>query len=122
MLYRQFIKFLLVGGSATAVQFLVLIVLVEYTRLQPVASAILAYMTAAGVNYLGNYYFTFNTQNHHWQSVVRFVLVVLMGLAVNTLVFWAGLRLLPHYLWAQIVATGVTLWVNFILHRHFTFR
>lgn len=122
MLYRQFIKFLAVGGSATAVQYLALVGLVECTPLPPVPSAVLAYLAGAIVNYLGNYYFTFNSRSRHWQSALRFTLVVMVGLAVNTLVFWTGLQLALHYLWAQVLATGVTLLVNFLLHRQFTFR
>lgn len=122
MLYRQFAKFVVVGGGATAVQYLVLVALMELTVLAPVVSAALAYLAGAVANYGGNYYFTFNSRVQHWRSISRFALVVMVGLGVNTLVFWAGLKVLPHYLLAQILATGVTLLVNFALHRQFTFR
>ncbi|HEY7885460.1 MAG TPA: GtrA family protein [Cellvibrionaceae bacterium] len=119
---RQFSSFLLIGGGATAVQYLVLVILVELTRLPPVASSALAYGAGAIANYMGNYYLTFKSTASHVGSIARFTLVVFIGLGVNTLVFWAGLKLLPHYLLAQLLATGVTLLVNFVLHRSFTFR
>lgn len=122
MLQHQFFKFLVVGGGATATQYLLLILVVEFTCLGPVPSAIVAYLAGAGVNYLGNYYFTFDSRRQHWQSMLRFVLVALLGLGLNTGLFWVGLQILPHYLWAQVMATGITLGINFILHRHFTFR
>ena len=118
----QFTKFLVVGAAATVLQYGLLIILVEATALPEVAASALAFAFSAVANYLANYYFTFQSGNNHRQSASRFALVALISLGINTWVFWGGLQFLPHYLLAQIIATGVTMVVNFTLHRLWTFR
>ena len=119
---NQFMRFLTVGGIATGVQFLLLILFVELGLLEKVAASALAYGLAAIVNYLLNYYFTFNSNKRHREAFSKFVIVVAIGLSVNTLTFWGLLGLLPFYLIAQVGATLTTLIVNFLLHKYWIYR
>ncbi len=115
--YQQLLRFLLVGGMATAIQFLLLALFVELRLLPEVAASATAYGFAAAANYLANYYLTFNSRRSHWQTLPRFLITATLGLGINTLVFAAAFHLLGYYLIAQVIATGVTLVVNFLLHK-----
>ncbi|UTF61122.1 GtrA family protein [Gilvimarinus sp. DA14] len=122
-LYRhQVTRFLLVGGTATVLQYVFLIILAELTALPKVACSAAAFALSAVYNYLANYYFTFQATQKHSESSIKFAFVVALGLGLNTLVFYIADALLPHYLLAQLIATGVTLVSNFLLHKFWIYR
>ncbi|MDO3383943.1 GtrA family protein [Gilvimarinus algae] len=122
-LYRlQFGRFLLVGGAATVLQYLLLILLVELTILPNVAASAAAFTLSAVFNYLANYYFTFQATQKHSESALRFAVTVAIGLGLNTAVFYLADMLMPHYVLAQMLATAVTLVSNFLLHKFWIYR
>lgn len=119
---QPLIKFLLTGGAATGLQYLLLIALVEWANLAQTPSSAMAFAVSAIFNYLSNYYFTFSHINKpHSETLYKFIVVASLGLLMNTLAFWLGVRILPHYLLAQCVATGITLMVNFLLHKYWIY-
>jgi putative flippase GtrA len=122
MAQNQFMRFLTVGGIATGVQFALLILFVELGLLPKVAASAVAYGMATIVNYLLNYYLTFASTKRHREAFSKFVVVVAIGLSVNTLSFWVLLNLINFYLFAQVGATLITLLVNFLLHKHWIYR
>ncbi|MFV8784392.1 GtrA family protein [Microbulbifer sp. SA54] len=119
----QALKFLVAGGVATAVQYLLLVAMIEALDAPEVLAAFAAYSLAALLNYGLNYYFTFSIGKHyrHREALPKFVLVALCGVALNTLCFSL---LLPfvHYLVAQMCATAVTLALNYLLHKYWIYR
>ncbi|WOX06157.1 GtrA family protein [Microbulbifer pacificus] len=115
------VRFAAVGGVATAVQYLLLVALVELAAVGEVVSSALAFGLAAVFNYLLNFHLTFGGGSRHWQALPKFVVVAALGLATNTLCFSLALPLLP-YLLAQLIATLVTLVGNFILHQYWIYR
>lgn len=121
LLRQRLVRFLLVGGSATLLQFLLLALLVEWLSVYPVFASAAAYSLSAMFNYWLNYHFTFTSRSRHWRTLPKFVLVALIGLTVNTGCF-ALLAIFFHYIPAQVVATGVTLVNNFILHQYWIYR
>lgn len=122
-LYRmKFGRFLLVGGAATGLQYLLLVLFAELTPLPHVYCSALGYTLSAIFNYLANYYFTFQATGDHVATSARFALTVVIGLALNTVCFYLADLILPHYLLSQIFATGVTLVSNYLLHKHWTYR
>ncbi|WP_346838101.1 GtrA family protein [Microbulbifer sp. SAOS-129_SWC] len=121
LLQWRFTRFALVGGGATLLQYLLLVLLVEALHAPEVAASAAAFSLSALANYWLNYHFTFASQRLHRQALPRFALVALTGLAVNTACFAALLPLLP-YLAAQVVATAVTLVGNFALQHLWIYR
>ncbi|HMY41261.1 MAG TPA: GtrA family protein [Marinagarivorans sp.] len=115
-------KFLLVGGLATAAQFATLFVLVELGLCRELTASGLGYGVGAVVNYLLNYYVTFNSKQNHLATLPKFIAVVAFGLSVNTLVFYLANLVLPWYGLSQCVATGASLVANYLLHRFWIYR
>ena len=120
-LARRVGSFILVGGVATGVQYLLLVLLIELLGVFAVTASALAYGAAAVVSYLLNFHVTFQGRAGHRQALPRFLVVVAVGLGVNTLSFTLFLVFLP-YLPAQIGATLVTLVSNYLLHQHWIYR
>jgi putative flippase GtrA len=119
---RELLRFLLVGGLCTLLQYLLLIAGVEFLHLDAVAASTAGFLASAAVNYLLNRRFTWVSTVPHPVAVRRFLTVLAIGLALNVL----GMRLLHgylhwHYVLSQVLTTMVTVSWNFAGHRHWTF-
>lgn len=120
---QQFAMFLVAGGTATVVQYGVLVALVEAVRIEPTRAAILAYLCGAMTSYLLNFRFTFRSSGTDFRKgLAKFLIVNLIGLGLNTLIFAMLRQLGAYYLLAQAVATGLVLIWNYAGARLFVFR
>lgn len=118
----ELLRFLVVGGFCTLLQYLVLVAGVELFGIDAVAASAAGFMASAAVNYLLNRRFTWASRVSHRVAVGRFITVLAIGLALNVL----GMRLLHgylrwHYVFSQVLTTMVTLSWNFAGHRTWTF-
>jgi putative flippase GtrA len=119
----RFLAFSLVGAFATGLHYLLLVFLVELIGISPIVSSATAFCFSAACNYLCNYHFTFRSGKKHVNAATKFAVVALLGLALNTVVISAVLKLYnPHYLWAQAWATGTVLIWTFSANSFWTFR
>lgn len=117
----RFLRFALVGAVATAIQYAMLIALVQARLTGPTLASCIGFVISAGANYSLNYRFTFRSRNSHAPAIVKFLLLAGAGLLLN-----AGLmRLLTvmgwNYILAQVCATGVVLLWNFLGNSLWTF-
>lgn len=122
-LLRDVSWFLAAGVGAAVVQYGSLIAFAEIGRLDPVLASFLAFVAGGIASYLLNHRFTFNASSRHLVAAPRFVLVVGLGLGLNTLlmaVLVKGISL--HYLPSQILTTGILMVWNFVAYRIFAFR
>lgn len=119
--FSRFVRFCLVGGVATAIQYALLILLVRGFGMAPTPASSIGFVISAGANYLLNYRFTFQSDRPHGPAAAKFGLLAGTGLVINAaimrLLVGAGL----HYLIAQVCATGVVLFWNFIGNSVWTF-
>jgi putative flippase GtrA len=118
----RLLRFGLVGGVATGIQYLILVVLVHVTGMTaPVASEI-GFVVSAFGNYLLNYHFTFRSRQPHGPAAAKFVTLVAVGLAIN----FALMQMLTgagvYYLLAQVCTTAVVFLWNFAGNSLWTFR
>jgi putative flippase GtrA len=117
----QFLRFVVVGCIVTATHFAVLIFLVELGHWQEVVATATAFLVAVSVSYALNGLWTFRMWDSHRHRAPRFLVVSLIGLVLNTGVFWMVLSLGAIYLLAQVAASAVVMFWNFEANRRFTF-
>jgi putative flippase GtrA len=130
----KFIKFAVIGGAATLLQFLLLGIFVELMGMAPILASASSYACSSVFNYLANYYFTFTSKQSHSQTLPKFIVTVAIGLGLNTALFsfflfslnnylLIGTNLLAAaYLIAQLFATLLTLIVNYLMHKLWIYR
>lgn len=119
----NFVKFLGVGGTATLLQYAVLILMVEFEFAEPVVASTFGYALSSICNYLLNYYFTFGSNAHHHLAALKFTVVAITGLCINSgLVYLLTEVLDLHYLFAQVLSTATVLLWNFFIHNHWTYK
>lgn len=115
------LRYCLIGGGATAVHYLALLVLVEAALMQPAPAAAIGASVGALFAYWGNRSYTFGRAKAHRQALPRFALVALLGAAFNGGVVAAGVAIGWHYMAAQVVATAATVLATFAFNRAWTF-
>ena len=118
-----FIRYSLTGAAATALHYTVLLALVELLGMAAAPAAGIGALCGAALSYLVNRRFTFQGSGaSHGQAVPRFVLVALVGAALNSLIVGVGTQALGwHYLAAQALATLLVLALGYHLNRSWTF-
>lgn len=122
-LSTRLVRFLLVGGLATVLMYVLLVIGTEILGIVPVISSALAYLLSALANYALNHRFTFRSDQAHRVALLRFAIVSGSGLLLNALIMFVGTELYSwHYLIAQVLATICVLFWNFLGSQLWTFR
>jgi putative flippase GtrA len=119
---KGFAKFVGIGGLATAFQYGLMILFIEYLSINAVVASASSYAISAFFNYLANYYLTFSSDTRHLQTLPKFILATSFVLILNTLLFSVFFNTGMHYLIAQVIATVITLFVNFAIHKFWIYR
>ena len=121
-LKTQFLRFILVGFAATLITYIILIVLVETWQINVIVASVIGYIVGIVVNYELNYGFTFQSKQHHHILVPRFVMVMMVGLLLNTGIMFVGVNWFDiNYVLAQLAAIAVVLIWSFTANRLWVF-
>jgi len=121
--FRQFVRFAGAGCVSAIGHYGLLILLVQAFDSDAVVASALGALLGGLINYSLNYRYTFRSQRPHAQSSVRFALIAVLGLALNTVLMWIGVDLLHwHYLLAQVLTTLLVMVWSFSGNRWWTFH
>ena len=121
-------RFGIVGLTAAAVHYWVVIVLVELLHIAPLQANVGGFFVAFWVSYFGHRHWTFSdtvathTDVKH-SSFLRFLLVALLGFCMNELLFYLLLRYAgwPYYFALAVVVFTVAV-MTYVLSRLWAFR
>jgi putative flippase GtrA len=119
---QRFLKFLLVGGSCTLLDFTLFYVFYYHVALGIVPTNLISYGTGLTVAFFVNRAWTFKDSqaraaNRLWLSLFWGYL----GLALNTLMVW-GLAKWMHPLVSKAIAVIVVLVYNYLTNKYLVFR
>jgi putative flippase GtrA len=119
---RQFSMFVVVGVAAAVIHYGALIALVEIWAVRPVPATLAGYVAGGVVSYALNRRHTYESDRPHEEAGWRFATVAGVGFVLTSIFMYllhdvAGL----HYLFAQVLTTGVVLVWSFLAHRLWTF-
>jgi putative flippase GtrA len=78
-------RFGLVGITATCVHILIVWLLLSKTLLPTLVANMLAFLTAFGISFTGNYLWTFGSPGHPGKAMRRFLMISVSAFAVNSL-------------------------------------
>jgi putative flippase GtrA len=117
----RFVRYLAVGGIATAIQYVLLILLVRALGMEPTAASTIGFALSAIVNYLLNYSFTFRSDRPHGPAAAKFAVLATSGLLINAVIMHLLVNAGVRYLMAQVCATAVVLLWGFIGNTVWTF-
>lgn len=107
-------KFVTVGAFGTALYYLVLIMLVEMSRVPVMTATSLAFALVVGVNYVLHRRWTFQSPVTHARALLPFVMMSIAGFGINAGVMAFGLALGIQYMLVQALAIALVVAWNYI--------
>jgi putative flippase GtrA len=116
-------RYLLVGGTCAILDLLLLYTFVNYFHIWYLYAATASFTIVMVLGYFGQKYFSFrNYENNHRKQLTAFIIVALIGLALNaTFMFlFVGLMNL-WYILASIMTKFIVLIWNFLANKKITF-
>lgn len=121
-LLTQFLAFFGVGVVAAIVHYGLLIALKEVFFYDPVHASLAGYIAGGIVSYALNRAYTYEAQRGHFEAGWRFAVVAFVGFGLTWLFMALFTRQLGwHYLFAQIITTGIVLIWSFFAHKYWSF-
>ena len=119
-LFKQLIKFGIVGIIATIVDFLILFIFTEYFHIYYLISSTLSFIISLIVNYILSIYWVFDVKKRNFKELILFVILSVIGLLINQIILYIGSDLLNiYYLICKIGATILVMIYNFITRKIF---
>ncbi|NVN96689.1 glycosyltransferase family 2 protein [Candidatus Nomurabacteria bacterium] len=121
----EFIKFSCVGLIGTFVNISVLYLFTDLYNIYYILSAIIAFIVAVTINYILNKLWTFNEKLSYYlvSKYFNFFAVSLMALSVNLIFLYVFTEYFKiYYIFSQVIAIGLSLIINFIGNKIWTFR
>ena len=118
----QLMRYAAVGGLATLVHYLLLVLCVEFNAWPAWLASGLGGIAGAQVAYYGNRRFTFSHQGTVSSSWSRFQATALLGAVTGMGVVAVAVGIGLHYLLAQMLATLLMLLLTFSINRRWTFQ
>ena len=121
-LLQSFARFGAIGLLATVVHGLILNLLVLSAGIHPTTANAGAFLSAFAVSYLGHYYFSFRSSEDHLAAAPKYLVVALIGLALNTLIFALVVNLMQlHFMIAFAAVITILPPVIFVISKAFVF-
>jgi putative flippase GtrA len=124
IIFRQFVKFCLVGIINTAIDYLVYFGLTRGLDLYFLYANIIAILVAMTFSFIFNKYWTFRDyQKNIKKQYSKFFLVNIVYFLLNNMIVFSLVKyLLIFDLLAKIIAIFIGLIWNFTANRHWTFK
>ncbi len=124
-LFKQILKFGVVGTIAFLIDYLVLILCKEVFGLSVLLSAAIGFTVSVIFNYILSIKFVFEVNDKHdsKRNFILFIVFSVIGLGLTELIMWFGTDIVKiHYLIVKIIATGIVMVFNFVTRKLFLER
>ena len=118
----SFVRFVLVGASATFLHYLLMGCLIYFLGVLPIISSAIGYVSSTLYNYWANSQFSFGNGRKHRRSLPRFLMIALIGLGINHALLSIGIYLKLQISISQLFATAVVLIWNYSANAIWTFN
>jgi putative flippase GtrA len=116
------LKYILVGGLCTIIDFILLYILTEDVGLSYLPSSIISFITGTVLNYFlcTIWIFKIRVVKKRRHEFLYYILISGIGLLINTLAIWGFTEILNiYYMISKLLATLITFWWNFGARKYF---
>lgn len=116
----QIFKFIIVGGIATLIDFILLFVFKEIVHLQVIISNTLSFCISLIYNYIASvrWVFDVNRDKDPKKNFLIFLIFSIIGLAINDFIMYLLINKLSTFI-SKIIATTIVMIFNFITRKMF---
>lgn len=121
----QFFRFAIVGVINTLINLVALFIFTDILGVYYLFSAVLAFLIANINSFIMNKSWTFNEKK--WEKTgnkyVKFFIISIASLLINLVLLYFFTDILGvYYMFSQILAIAVALWINFLGNKLWTFK
>ena len=120
-LLMQIIKFVIVGGIATIIDYIIFFTLHELLKVPTLPSNITSFTISVIYNYIASVKWVFDVKKDDpKKQFVIFLILSIIGLLINTAIVYVTIDILKWYsLICKVIATGIVMVFNFITRKIF---
>lgn len=121
-LFVQIFKFVIVGGIATIIDWVIYYVLYNYAHLNPLIANILSFSVSVIYNYIASVKWVFDVKKdkNKIRMLVEFLIFSIIGLIITEILLWLGINKLGmNAMIVKIIATAIVMVFNFITRKIF---
>lgn len=117
----KFIKFLFVGGSSTLLDFFIYLSLSNFIAIS--LSKCFSMIVSCTYSFFLNKSWTFNDkQKINTKQIISYIIVQVINIVTNVTINQMGYIITNNKLLAYIVATGISMIVNYLLQKNIIFK
>lgn len=116
-IYKQIIKFALVGGTAFIIDYFLLYFCTSFLKIPYYFSNIVSFSVSVIYNYILSYKWVFEVDEEQNKKMGFLIFIVLsvIGLILNQLILWITVEYFNiYYMTAKVGATGIVMIYNFV--------
>lgn len=121
-LLTQILKFGIVGGIATIIDWIIYYLLYNYLGINPLIANILSFSISVIYNYIASVKWVFNVNENKskLRMFIEFILFAVLGLILTELLLWIQIdKLNINKMISKIIATGIVMIFNFVTRKIF---
>ena len=121
-LVNKIIRFSIVGGIATIIDFVFLYIFKEFLNFNVILANTLSFIISVTYNYIASITWVFDTNKNKNKKVqfILFIIFSIVGLIINNIILYILTdKLNVYYLISKVVATLIVMIFNFITRKKF---
>ncbi len=121
-LFNKIIRFSIVGGIATLIDFIFLYIFKEFLNMDVIIANTLSFIISVTYNYIASivWVFDINKEKNKKIQFILFILFSIFGLVLNNIILYILTDIFNmYYLISKVVATFIVMIFNFITRKKF---
>ena len=121
-LVNKIIKFIIIGGIATLIDFIFLYIFKEFLNMDVIIANTLSFIISVTYNYIASivWVFDINKEKNKKIQFILFILFSIFGLVLNNIILYILTDIFNmYYLISKVVATFIVMIFNFITRKKF---
>lgn len=121
-LFVQIFKFVIVGGIATIIDWVIYYIVYNFLHINPLIANIISFSVSVIYNYIASvkWVFNVNKDKNKIRLLVEFLVFSVIGLLLSELLLWIGIdKMNLNAMLTKIIATAIVMVFNFITRKLF---
>ena len=121
-LFVQIFKFVIVGGIATIIDWVIYYILFNFLHINPLIANIISFSVSVIYNYSASvrWVFNVNAEKSKKRMFIEFMIFSIIGLLLTELLLWLFIdKMSINEMLSKIVSTGIVMVFNFITRKIF---
>lgn len=121
-LINQIIKFIIVGGISTIIDYIIFFILHDFLNWNTIISNIIGFTVSVIYNYIISikWVFDVNKDNDPKKQFIIYIILSIIGLLINTAIVYFCVDIMKFYsLIGKVIATSIVMVFNFITRKMF---